>query len=270
MYRTLIKIGPIGIHSYGLMLAISFLIGVWYIYRRCRAEKLQFEPMLNVAYILIFCGMIGARLGYVLMHLGDFISDPLSAINPFHSGEYGISGLNLYGGVILAVIAAFYYLRRKGLPLLAVFDLYAPTLGLGLGIARIGCFLNGCCFGVPTTLPWGITFPPGSIPDMVFGQQPLHPSQLYSSAYGIALFVLLHQVLRRKRFDGQVIALMFMIEAVFRHLIEYTRYYESEMVFSFMGMHPTYNQVISILLFITGMILYLRAPRRLYRAPLAA
>jgi phosphatidylglycerol:prolipoprotein diacylglycerol transferase len=222
--------------------------------------------MLTVGYILIFAGLIGGRLGFVLMHLGDYISDPLSAINPLQGGKLGISGLNLYGGIILALVAVLLYLRRKKLPVWAVCDLFAPTLGIGLAFGRIGCFLNGCCFGTPTTLPWGITFPPGSIPDSILGQQALHPAQLYSSAYGITLYFLLHRILQRKRFDGHVMAVLLMAEAVFRYFIEYVRYYEGEMRLPrFLGMEPTYNQVIAILLFAAGLVIYFKAPRFLHR-----
>jgi phosphatidylglycerol:prolipoprotein diacylglycerol transferase len=270
MLRTLFKIGPIGIHTYGLMLAIAFFAGLWYLKRRSPAERLPFDKILNVAYILIFCGVIGARLGYVVLHLSDFAEDPWSAINPFHGGNFGIAGLNLYGGVLLALVVVWIYLWLKKLPWLAVFDMLAPTVGLGIGIGRIGCFLNGCCFGTPTNLPWGITFPKGSIPDSVFPQQAIHPAQLYSSLYGFLLFIGLHYILKRKRFDGQVIAIYLMVEAVFRFSIEYVRYYESAMHFSFLGLEPTWNQVASLLLFAMGLIVYFSVPRTLYRESEAA
>jgi len=269
MYRTIFEIGPVAVHSYGLMLALAFFGGVWYVKRQCKREKLPFEQMLTIAYILIFCGVIGARLAFVAIHWPDFAEDPFSAINPFHGDHFGIAGLNLYGGIILAVIGVVVYLRLKKLPLLAVTDLFAPTVGLGLGIARIGCFLNGCCFGTPTDSFLGVHFPEGSIPWSVFGDQAIHPAQLYSSAYGLVLFFILHKVLKKKKFDGQVLALLFIIEAVFRYIIEYVRYYETEMSVHILGMHPTYNQLVSVMLIITGAILYWKAPRTLYRTSAA-
>jgi phosphatidylglycerol:prolipoprotein diacylglycerol transferase len=252
------------------MLAIAFFAGLWYIKKRSTAEKLPFDQMLNIAYILIFCGVIGARLGYVLLHLSEFADNPLSAINPFQAGRFGIAGLNLYGGVILALPAVWLYLRLKKLPLLAVFDILVPTVGLGLGLGRIGCFLNGCCFGTPTGLPWGITFPTGSLPDGIFPHQAIHPAQIYSSAYGFVLFFALHQILKRKRFDGQVMAIYLMVEAFFRYFIEYVRYYESEMHLPFLGMEPTWNQVASVSLFVLGLAIYIWVPRKLYRESEAA
>jgi phosphatidylglycerol---prolipoprotein diacylglyceryl transferase len=257
MFPELFKIGPIAIRGYGLMLTLSFLLGLFYVYKMSRKRKIDFEPLLTIAYIMIFGGVIGARLFYVLFHLDEFKNDWLASINPFHSGQFGIAGLNLYGGILTAVVITLFYIHRKKLPLLSTLDLFAPTVGLGLIFTRIGCFLNGCCFGTPTDLPWGVVFPPDSIPYYIFGAEHLHPAQLYSSLYGLLLFLLLHWRLKHKLFEGQVVSLLFMVEAIFRYLIEYVRYYETEMTFSFMGMRPTYNQVISIILFIAGLTIYI-------------
>ena len=119
---------------------------------------------------------------------------------------------------MLAIVAAVAYARWKQIVVLDVFDYFAPTVGLGIGISRIGCFLNGCCFGTPTDLPWGIEFPIGSIPYAVFGSQHLHPAQIYSSLYGLALFGVLHFLLKRRQFIGQIVAIMFMAEAIFRFI----------------------------------------------------
>ncbi len=265
MYPDIVKFGKFGIHSYGLMLALGFFAGLWYIRLRAKEEKLSFELLLNLSYIMIFGGVIGARLGYVLLHLSDFSADPLSAINPFAGDQFGISGLNLYGGVLLAIGAGVTYIKIKKLPMGPVFDLFAPTLGLGLGISRVGCFLNGCCFGNPTDLPWGVTFPPESPAGYIFGSQAVHPTQLYTSGYGLILFFTLNYLLRRKKFDGQILALLFMSEAFFRFIIEFVRYYESEMVIPMAGIDPTYNQIVALLLFAAGLIIYIKSPRRLYR-----
>lgn len=262
MYPELFKIGPISIRGYGLMLTISFLLGVYYVYRAARKNNVPFEPLMTIAYIMIFSGVIGARLFYVLFHLEEFQGRWLDTINPFQSGQVGIAGLNLYGGIVLAVICTFLYIRAKKLPLLQTLDLFAPTVGIGLMFTRVGCFLNGCCFGVPTELPWGVAFPPESIPYYIFGDAHLHPTQIYSSLYGLLLFLVLHWRLQHKRFDGQVLALFFMIEAVFRFFIEYVRYYESEMHFTIDGIQPTYNQLIALALFLAGLILYSKLSRQ--------
>jgi len=262
MYPELFHIGPIPIRSYGLALAISFLLGVYYIYRAAERDSKPFNWFLTIAYIMIFGGIIGARLAYVLLHLAEYHNNWSAVFNPFHSGHFGIAGLNLYGGMLLAIAGTYAYCRIRKLPVLEVFDYFAPTIGIGIAVTRIGCFLNGCCFGTPTDLPWGVQFPVGSIPYAVYGNQPIHPAQLYSSLYGIILFVLLHYLIKRKMFNGQLVAVLFMVEAVFRFAIEYVRYYEEAMVFSLGSIQPTYNQIISVSLFLLGLGIYLYRRKR--------
>ncbi len=185
MYPELFHIGPITIRSYGVMLAIAFFASVLYVKYVASRDNKPFERFLTIAYIMIFGGIIGARLFYVLFHLEEFAGNWTASFNPFASHEFGIAGLNVYGGVIVAIIGTFVYCRWRKISTLEVFDYFSPAFGLGLGIARIGCFLNGCCFGTPTDLPWGISFTPGSIPYAVYFDAPLHPSQLYTSLYGL-------------------------------------------------------------------------------------
>lgn len=257
MCPELFSIGPIPIRSFGVGLALTFLLGVFYVRKISQRDGKPFEPMLTYAYIMIFGGVLGARLSFVFLHWSDFSDNLLSAINPFQPGQFGIAGLNLYGGILLAIGGSVAYALYRKESVLNVFDYFAPTVGLGIGVSRIGCFLNGCCFGTPTDLPWGITFPEGSIPYAIFGSVHLHPAQIYSSLYGLALFVILHYILKKRQFVGQVIALLFMAEAVARFLIEYVRYYEDAMWFELAGVRPTYNQVVSLGLFVAGLTIYI-------------
>ena len=238
------------------MIALAFFAGVIYVRVVTKRDGLPFEPFLTLSYILIFGGVFGARLAYVLMHPEEFSGHWTDTFNPFAHGQFGIAGLNLYGGVVTAITLALVYLYWRKMPVLRVFDYFAPALGLGLFLGRIGCFCNGCCFGTPTDLPWGVVFPPGSIPWFVYGSQPLHPAQLYSSLYGLGLFFGMHFLLKRKRFHGQVAASFLMIEAVFRFAIESVRYYETDMYVSFDGLHPTFNHLISIALMLFGAGMY--------------
>ncbi|UCD64114.1 MAG: prolipoprotein diacylglyceryl transferase [Candidatus Zixiibacteriota bacterium] len=262
MCPDLFQIGPLPIRAYGLALAVSFFLGVLYVWRQTSKRGLSFDPYLSISYIMIAAGVIGARLFYVFSHVDEFSGNWPSSFNPFGGSRFGIAGLNVYGGVIAAVLATYIYCRVKKMSLLEVLDFFAPTLGLGLAITRIGCFMNGCCFGTPTELPWGVSFPVASIPHYVFGDAHLHPSQLYSSLYGLLVFLLLHFMLKHRRFAGQILATLFMVEAVFRYAIEYVRYYEDEMHFSLLGMNPTYNQIISIALFCLGLGIYLTQGRK--------
>lgn len=257
MCPELFHIGPLPIRGYGVMLALSFFFGVLYIRHICRRYDRPFEQYLTIAYIMIFGGVIGARLFYILFHLSDFSGNWNAAFNPFSSESFGIAGLNLYGGVLVAIAGTLAYTRWKDLSVLDTFDYFSPTLGLGLAITRIGCFLNGCCFGTPTDLPWGMVFPEGSIPSYVYQEAALHPAQLYSSLYGLGLFVLLHYLMKRRAFVGQLVAILFMIEALFRFAIENVRFYETAMRFSWGSLEPTYNQLISLGMFVLGLGIYI-------------
>ena len=262
MYPELFHIGPLPVRAYGLLLALSFVLGVLYIKRVVERDGKPFEPYLTIATLMILGGVVGARLFYVLFHLEEFAGNWAATINPFQEGQFGIAGLNLYGGVLVALAATIWYCRRAKLSVLETFDYFSPTLGIGLAVTRIGCFLNGCCFGLPTSAPWGIKFPDGSIPDFVFHDQHLHPTQIYSSLYGLLLFLFLNWLLPRKRFTGQLVAFLFMAEATFRFLIEDLRYYESEMKFTLGDSTVTYNQIISVALFAAGLIIFAVQRRR--------
>ncbi|MDZ4723449.1 MAG: prolipoprotein diacylglyceryl transferase [candidate division Zixibacteria bacterium] len=264
MQPELFYIGSFPIRAFGLMLALTFLFGVWYVQRVAAKTGKSPDYYLTITYIFIFGGIVGARLGYVVLHWSEFSNNLGAIFNPFHSdpgGGFGIAGLNLYGGVLLAILSAYTYCKIKKQAVLEVFDIFSPTLAMGIGITRIGCFLNGCCFGTPTGLPWGVQFPDHSIPWMIFRDQHLHPAQIYSSAYGFLLFFVLHQLLKRRQFAGQVVAVLFMAEALFRFLIEFVRYYEEEMIFSIGGIEPTWNQVVSLALFLLGLGIYISQRR---------
>ena len=235
------------------MLAIAFFAGVIYLWWVTKRDKRTFDPYLAVAYIMIFGGVIGGRLAYVLFHLDEFSGRWSTTFNPFAEGQFGIAGMNLYGGVLLALIGTIVYCRLKKIPLLEIFDYFAPAYALGLVFGRLGCFFNGCCFGTPSDLPWAIAFPAGTIPYSVFGSAHLHPSQLYTSLYGLALFVLTHYILKHRGLPGVAAAVMLMSEAVFRVLIESVRYYEEAMYFTLAGIRITYNHAIAAALFLFGL-----------------
>ena len=265
MFPELFHIGHLPVRAYGIALALSFLLGSLYVKRVVERDGKSFDPYLTIATLMIFGGVVGARLFYVLFHLEEFAGNWSAMINPFHGDQFGIAGLNLYGGVLLAIGFTVFYCYRRNMSLLDTFDYFAPTLGIGLAVTRIGCFMNGCCFGLPTDLPWGVIFPAGSIPDSVFPGVHLHPTQLYSSLYGVLLFVLLNWMIKRKAFGGQLLAILFMAEATFRFAIEDIRYYESEMVLHVGGTTVTYNQIVSLGLFVAGIVIYVTQRKRLPR-----
>ncbi len=258
MHPEIFHMGALAIRSYGVMLALSFILGIWYVSRMSRGTELIFSRILILSYIMILGGVIGARLFYVLFHLGEFSGHWLDTINPFQSDCMGIAGLNMYGGIFVGLTMALIYLKLTGQKILWTLDLFAPTIGLGLFFTRIGCFLNGCCFGIPTNCFLSVTFPPGSMPWFIFGDIPIHPAQLYSSLSGLVLFLFLHWKLKNKQFDSEIIAWLLMLEACFRFAIEYVRYYEAAMLVRILGFDMTWNQVMAPIMMAGGVFLYLR------------
>jgi phosphatidylglycerol:prolipoprotein diacylglycerol transferase len=157
-----------------------------------------------------------------------------------------------FGGFVGGFLFGALYLRKQGISILEISDLVAPALGLGLFFTRIGCFLNGCCFGKPSVLPWAIRFPPecvaGSSP--VAGQA-LHPTQLYESAFGLALFFFLNNRLRKAMRKGAIFSQFLIFYGGFRFGIDFIRYYEDSANFWI-------NQAIAIGLVVVGVILLLK------------
>lgn len=267
MCPELFHIGPFALRTYGLMLAASFFIGLYFIRRWGAKEGLDVNALSNLAFLVIAAGIVGARLGYVLFHLEEFKGNWTATFNPFQSGTFGIAGLNLYTGVILATAAGFYYMHKVKLPFWKTADIFAPTVAFGIFLTRIGCFLNGCCYGTPTALPWGVTFPPGSIPDAQFGAQAIHPTQLYSSLFGLLLFGFLVWHNKRKKFDGSGFSILLMADSLFRFFIEFIRSYEPEMYLNLGALHWTYNQWMAILLFAFGLVLWVQLRKRANPVP---
>jgi phosphatidylglycerol:prolipoprotein diacylglycerol transferase len=131
-------------------------------------------------------------------------------------------------------------------------DIMAPSLALGLFLTRIGCFLNGCCYGKPTDLPWGVTFPPEAFGGRLFGETPLHPAQLYSSLAGLLILLLLLLYDRRPRAEGQVFSLYLILAGLARFLLDFVRSYEANVYI----LGPfTVNQMISIGSCLLGLLL---------------
>ena len=255
-------IGPFALRAYGLTLALSFFIGLVLIAREARRQGVDPERASNFAFLLIAFGVLGARIGYVVYHPGEFADHPFNVINPFASGErFGIAGLNLQGGMLLAFIAGWIYVRRSRISLPAMLDTVVPAVGFGIFLTRIGCFLNGCCFGVPASVPWAVTFPSGSPAYAFLGSAPVHPTQLYSSAYGLVLFLLLFWINGRPHRVGVTTSVFFMTEAVFRFAIEFVRYYETEMWFQAGPLKMTYNQLIAAGLFLVGVFFWWNSRR---------
>jgi phosphatidylglycerol:prolipoprotein diacylglycerol transferase len=237
-------LGPLTIHWYGVMIALAFLAGLWTAARRARRENISSEHIGDVVLWLMVGGILGARIVYVTTYWKDeFAGQPLSEIFMIQHG-----GLVYYGGLIGATIAGIICNRWKKLPFWKTADVLAPSIALGNVFGRIGCLLNGCCYGRPTDLPWAIHFPS----DHPTGSLPVHPTEIYDALNNFILYLLLALLFRRKKFDGEVFATYLVGYAVTRTIMEYFRgdYLPDQI---HLGLTP--GELISIPIFITGLVL---------------
>lgn len=256
MHPVVFSIGGFAIHSYGLLLAISFLFGIWFASKRAKAEGLDPNVISDVGFWIILSSILGARLYYVFLHFEEFKGNLFNIINPFQDGSVGIGGLVMYGGLIGAIVSGFLFFKLKKLPFLPYADAIAPTLGIGIFFTRIGCFLNGCRYGMPTEHSLGVHFPnisPAGHYQVQMHADALFPSQLFLSAGGILLAVIVILASKKIKFQGFQFYLAGAIYSVVRFSVDFTRFYGAdERLFGL-----SHNQIVCILLFIvfTGLIL---------------
>lgn len=218
MYPILVRIYGIPIYSYGFFLALAFFICLVLIMRRALSAGIAPHHILDLGIYLIISGIIGARLFYVLTDPDYYILRPLE-IFFLNKG-----GLVYYGGFVTALITGIIFIKRRKLPVLKIADLVVAFLPLGQAIGRVGCFLNGCCYGKTTSSVFGIRFPPYSFAAGEFGTgHHVYPVQIYSSAVDIFIFLVLMIRMKYKRFDGQIVIYYMFLYGTARFLLEFLR-----------------------------------------------
>lgn len=256
MFPEVVSYGVLHVRSYGLMLAIAFLVGTWLGLKEARRLRLDPDNLVTVVLVTLVSSVIGARLLYVLEHLNEF------------SGEWGSilavwqGGLTLYGGVIAGAFAALVTARRLGMPMWSVADALTPSLALGTMFGRFGCFLNGCCYGRPTRMPWGVVYPPDSFAGLEFGDAPIHPAQIYNALFGLALFVVMWSLRTRVRVAGSLFWSFIVAFALGRIVLDFFRAYEPSARLIPVGPWSiTESQLTSLALALFGVLMLFRLRR---------
>lgn len=257
MYPEIAHWGFLHIRSYGLMLAIAFLVGTWLGLKEARRNGMDEDKFLTVILFTLIGSILGARVLYVMEHIADYRQQWSSVLALWQGG------LTLYGGIVAGTIVGLWMAKRQGLEVWRVADALAPSLALGTGIGRVGCYLNGCCYGRPTRLPWGIVYPPDTFPSLEFGTTPIHPSQIYFSLASLALFVVLWRARTRVRFPGQLFWGFIVAYALIRIVLDFTRAYEPNSVLGHLGgLDVTESQLASLTLALFAVLVLLRLRRR--------
>ncbi len=250
---VIISIGPLQIRWYGLMYVLGF--AATYLLVRRQATRFRWQAMLdhldNLNLALILGVILGGRLGYVLFYNpGYYLRHPLEILATWEGG------MSFHGGCIGVLLAGLWYSRRHGLDFWKGTDLYVVTVPIGLGLGRIGNFINGELFGRPTDLPWGMVFPGG-------GPLPRHPSQLYEALLeGVLLFGILWSLRARPWSEprsrlwphGSMLALFLILYGVFRFLVEFVRQPDPQLGTLALGL--TMGQFLSSAMVLAGILLW--------------
>jgi phosphatidylglycerol:prolipoprotein diacylglycerol transferase len=307
-------LGPVNFPAYFTMLTLSFAIGMWMTWREAPRLGMDRERVLDLDLWLVVWAVIGARVLHVIAdgHFHEYVdlcvdnfrvkATEAKVLKCFSDAQCGFDyvcntvtntchpprdclavlkvwrgGLAFYGGFIFAAAFGLYYARKHRLGMWKMADLAAPWIALGLALTRMGCFLNGCCFGKVCDLPWAVHFPRGSAVHEVqvnahliapgAAALPVHPTQLYLAALNLLTFFLLYLVLRkRKRFDGSLFAWLLIFKGVFRSIVEVWRDDDRGVMFGWLST----SQLLSVPLVALGIWLLLRARPAASETPAAA
>jgi phosphatidylglycerol:prolipoprotein diacylglycerol transferase len=252
VFPVLYEIGPLTLRTYGLFLSISFVLGISLAVKSGRDRGLATKDILDLCFVIMVSAIIGSRLYFVLTHIKDYSDNPLRVFSIWEGG------LSMFGGIILALIAVKLYIDRRGIAFALFGDVVAPSLMLGTFVTRIGCFMNGCCFGMPTEGSLGVVFPHYGAAGSYFPATAIHPTQLYLSLMALVIFLILLVVDRKKPKEGFLFGLMFVLYSINRTVIDRFRYYEEGDLIHQAGFTITFNQIIAIILFITGLYFMFR------------
>ncbi len=215
MHPIICKIGFFTIYSYGLMLSLAFGLALLLINRRAGKENISPDIIFNFSFGVLLWGVIGARLFYVIENTGYYLKNPIEII------MLQRGGLSWFGGLFFAIIFSAVYFKKRRLPAYKILDLCAPFLAFAQAVGRIGCLLNGCCFG-----------------------RTLIPIQLYSSLALIFIFIILRFLQERPHKEGGIFFAYLLLYSIKRFFIEFWR---SDNEIIFLGL--TLFQIISAAIF---------------------
>jgi phosphatidylglycerol:prolipoprotein diacylglycerol transferase len=213
------ELGPFTLHTYGVLLAVAFLTGLYVAARQARKAGLEANRVADLGVYVLIAGLLGAKLLLLVVDYSHYRAHPDDLLSIFQSG--GV----FYGGLLGALPVAWWYARRHNLPGWATADCLAPGVVIGQSIGRLGCFAAGCCFGRTCSAAWGVTFRDayanryvGTPLDVA-----LHPTQLYEALFTLLIFFVLLRVADRKKFHGQVVVVYLVLYAVGRFVVEFYR-----------------------------------------------
>jgi phosphatidylglycerol:prolipoprotein diacylglycerol transferase len=274
MYPVLFRIGGFTVTSFGVLIALSFIVAGWILSKELARKGQDPEHAWDLCGYAAIFGILGAKLYYLILHFPETAADPGRAI-------LSRSGLVWYGGFILASLAILFRLHRLKLPILTFADAIAPALAMGYAVGRVGCFLVGDDYGGPTNQPWGVAFPNGAPPSTAgnlraFGVRvpadvpdgtvmAVHPTQLYEVAMMLVIFAIVWRLRKRFTVPGTLWFVWLALAGVERFIVEIFRAKDDRLLGVF-----SVAQLISVLIFLVGVAGYWVLTRRAAGHPAAA
>jgi phosphatidylglycerol---prolipoprotein diacylglyceryl transferase len=218
VFPQLFHLGRFFLPTYGFLVSMGVLIGLWISVRSSERIGIDGDKAWNLGILVVLCGIIGAKVLYIVNEWSYYSAHPgeIFSIATLQAG--GVFS----GGLLAAFLAAAWYVWKHHMPALGTCDAFAPGLALGHAIGRIGCFAAGCCYGKETHHWWGVTFT-NKLAYEITGtplNKPLEPTQLFESAVELANFFFLMWLLKRRKFDGQVIGAFMFIYGIARFFLE--------------------------------------------------
>ena len=215
MHPILVRFGPLTIHTYGVLVAAGFLLGLALAVKQAKKEGIPQERIIDIGFYVLVAAIIGSRLLFVAVNAGHYLKHPLDIFKIWEGG------LVFYGGLILAIPSALWYIRKHNLDAWRITDIFAPSLAIGHAVGRIGCFAAGCCYGRLSELPWAVTFHDPEC--LATTGIPLHPTQLYESAGELLNFLILITLRRYQSFKGQLFWTYILLYSLLRFVVEFFR-----------------------------------------------
>jgi phosphatidylglycerol:prolipoprotein diacylglycerol transferase len=254
VYPQLFHIGRFALPTYGFLVSLGVVVAILLIQRLAKQQGMDPDKVWNLAIIFVFAGIVGAKLLMFIAEWDTYAANPreIFTLSTLQAG--GVFS----GGVVLAVIAGAWYMRRNHMPGLRTADVFAPGLALGHAFGRLGCFSAGCCFGKETNAPWSVVFhnplahEVGGVPLGVH----VHPTQLYEMIVELLNFAILYWMVKHKKFEGQVVGAYMFIYGVARFFLEFLRGDPGRG--QLFGTWMTETQGIALAMVIAGTILWLR------------
>ncbi len=251
MHPTLFELGPVTVYTYGVLLAGAYLLGLKFAMVRGRQRGLDESLVMDLGIYIIISALIGAKLMLLLVDFRHFTQNPAELVGLLRSG--GV----FYGGLILSVVVALWYLRRHRLPMWTTCDAFAPGIALGHVVGRLGCLMAGCCYGRPTDVPWAVVFTNTEAAANVGTplDVPLHPTQLYEAGAELLILGLLLQTESRGRtFPGRTFWGYILLYGISRFIIEFYRGDDRGMVLDLVST----SQFISLALIPLAIVMLIR------------